>query len=75
MKVKTGKTRRIVNVERGVNKEMESMFREYEHIIETNKEMQKELVSRKEENEILKYKCVNYGVQFEDLKGKVKDDL
>ena len=49
------------------------MFREYEHIRKTNKEMQKELVSIKKENEILKDKCKNYEVQLENLQGKVKD--
>ena len=53
---------------------MKSMSLKYEHIIQTNKEMQKELVSIKEENEILKDKCVNYEVKLQDLEGKGKDD-
>ena len=36
--------------------------------------MQKELISIKEENEVLKENCVSYEAQLEDLKGKVKDD-
>ena len=56
------------------NKEMKDKFREHKSIIETNKEVQKELISMKEENEILKEKCVSYEAQLEDLKGKVEDD-
>ena len=51
----------MMKYEQTSNKERKSMFCEYEHIIETNKEMQKELMSIKEENEVLKFdKCVNY---------------
>ena len=56
------------------NKEMKDKFREHKSIIETNKEVQKELISMKEENEVLKEKRVSYEAQLEDLKGKVKYD-
>ena len=38
------------------NKELLSKFKEYEYVIEANKEIKKELVSIKRENEILKAK-------------------
>ena len=56
------------------NKEMKIKFQEYEHILEVNKELQNELGSMKQENDICKKKCGTYELQLKDLKEKVKDD-
>ena len=55
------------------NKEMKTKFQEYEHTMEDNKELKKELEKMKKEND-LKEKCGTKELQLEDLKEKVKDD-
>ena len=52
------------------NREMKIKFQEYEHTLEINKELQKELGSMKQENDILKEKCGTYKSQMKDLKEK-----
>ena len=53
---------------------MNSRILKYDHIIETNKEMKKELGNIRKEYEDLKEKCVSYEAKLEDLKEKVMDD-